>query len=210
MKRHSSFIKNIIMVVASALTLVAVSFAWFTSNFSTNLDTYKAVVAGETLKVDFYQADESGVYQPLAGGIELNEFVPGNYNKYRFLATTKTADKLKMSFSITGLPEDMPQELRESVCIKYSVYSTTKKTLADGTVSYTDKTMIAQSEQYVPLADLSEGTIFSSLLLGEYQKTASETFAIYYEIGLSEDAPATVSGLESSLGSIQISAQRIS
>ncbi|MBO5421446.1 MAG: hypothetical protein J6A67_05855 [Clostridia bacterium] len=210
MKKHSGFIKNIIMVVASALTLVAVSFAWFTNNFETNLDEYKAVVSGDVLKVDFYQADESGAYQPLAGDIELNEFVPGNYNKYKFLVTTKTADKLKMSFNIANLPEDIPQELSESVCIKYSVYSTTKKTLADGTVSYTDKTMIAQSEQYVPLADLSEGTIFSSLSLEEYQKKSGDVFAIYYEIGLSENAPASVSGLESSLGSIQINAQRIS
>ncbi len=209
MKKRSGFIKNIIMVVASALTLIAVSFAWFTSSFSTNLEQYKATIAGEAIKVDFYQADEQGEYQSLSGDIELKEFVPGSFNQYKFIVTTKTADKLKMKFSIDGLPEDMPQDLKDYVCIKYTMYTTQKKTLSDGTVSYTDQQLVTQSDGFVPLSALNEGRIFTDLSLANYQKTSSDTFAIYYEIGLSEDAPATVGGLESSLGSINVSAQRV-
>lgn len=208
MKKQTGFYKNIIMVVASALTLVAVSFAWFTSNFSTTLDQYEAAISGDSLKVDYYQADESGNYKPLDGNIDLNDFVPGNYNKYKFAITTKTADKLKMSFRISGIPEDMPQILKESVQIKYSLYSQ-KKSTYNGTVTYVDSVLIAQTEDYVPLSEISDGVIIDSLTLENYQKTSSDRFAIYYEIGLSESAPAEVSGLESDLGSIQISAQRI-
>lgn len=211
MKKHASLYKNIIMVVASALTLVAVSFAWFTTNFETNLDSYKGYISGETLKVDYFQLDETGVYQPLAGNIELEEFDPGEYNKYKFLITTKTADKLNMKFAIEGLPEDIPQELLDNVCIKYTMYTTKVTKKADGTVAYTDLILVSKSnDSYVPLSDLNDGVIFRNLSLAAYQKTAADTFTIYYEIGLSENAPSEISGLESSLGSIKISAQRIS
>lgn len=209
MKKRSGLIKNVIMVVASALTLVAVSFAWFTTNFSTNLNEYKASINGETLKVDFYQADDAGKYQPLPGNIELTDFVPGEYNKYKFEVTTKTADKLKMSFSIDDLPADMPAELMENVRIKYSVYKLKKQTSASGAVSYVNSTQIAYSDGYIKLSDLDEGTILKSLSLANHQSTNADKFAIYYEIGLYEGAPASIGGLESSLGSINISGQRI-
>ena len=211
MKKRSGLIKNVIMVVASALTLVAVSFAWFTTNFSTNLNEYKASINGETLKVDFYQADDAGKYQPLSGNIELTDFVPGEYNKYKFEVTTKTADKLRMSFSIDDLPADMPEELKKSVCIKYSVYKLRKQVSASGVVSYTNSTQIAQSKDYGPLTDIynNDGKIFSALSLANHQTTNADKFAIYYEIGLSEEASASIGGLESSLGSINISGQRI-
>ena len=208
MKKYSSLIKNLIMVVASALTLVAVSFAWFTSSFSTNLDQYEVAVGGDTIKVDYYQMDDAGAYQPLPGDIELNDFVPGKYNKYKFDITTKTSDKLNLKFEISGIPVDMPQELKDSVQIKYSIWSQKKQTTG-GTAAYVDSELISQSEDYVLLSKISDGVIINSLSLGNHQTTSSDRFAIYYEIGLSEDAPAEVSGLESSLGSIKISAQRI-
>ena len=208
MKKYSSLIKNLIMVVASALTLVAVSFAWFTSSFSTNLEQYKVSVGGDTIKVDYYQMDDAGVYQPLIGDIELNDFVPGKYNKYKFDITTKTSDKLNLKFEISGIPVDMPQELKDSVQIKYSIYSQKKRTTG-GTVTYVDSEFVSQSDGYTSLSEIADGIIIQSLSLGNYQKTSSDRFAIYYEIGLSENAPPEVSGLESSLGSVQISAQRI-
>lgn len=208
MKKYSSLIKNLIMVVASALTLVAVSFAWFTSSFSTNLEQYKVAVGGDTIKVDYYQMDDAGAYQPLIGDIELNDFVPGKYNKYKFDITTKTSDKLNLKFEISGIPVDMPQELKDSVQIKYSVWSQ-KKLTTDGTVSYVNSECISQPDNYASLSDINNGVIINSLSLGNHQTTASDKFAIYYEIGLSENAPPEVSGLESSLGSIKISAQRI-
>lgn len=209
MKKYSSLIKNLIMVAASALTLVAVSFAWFTSSFSTSVDSYRGYISGDTVSVDFYQTDGEDNYEPLSGDIKLEQFVPGEYNRYKFLITTKTSDKLNLKFEITGIPEDMPQELKESVQIKYSLYSQKKQTNADGTVTYVDSDMISQSEGYVLLSEIEDGVIIGSLSLEEYQKTSSDKFAIYYEIGLSENAPSSVNGLSSDLGQIQISAQRI-
>lgn len=209
MKGKFHFYKNIILVVASALTLVAVTFAWFSTSFSTNVEQFEAVVSGDVIGVTYYQADENNNYQPLSGDIELNDFVAGNYNKYKMVVKTRTADKLQMSFSIDGLSTDVPQVLAESVCIKYVLYSTTKSTAPDGSVTYTDAVAISYSNGYVPLSTLEDGKIFNNLSLSNYQTSASETFIIYYEIGLSETAPASLGGLESGLGSVRISAQRV-
>ena len=209
MKKKFSFYKNIIMVAASALTLVAVTFAWFTTSYDMSVNQFNAYITGDAIKVDFYQADENENYQPLSGNIELNSFVPGNYNKYKMVVTTKTADKLAMSFSIVDLPSDIPQDLADSVCIKYTVYQSSKVTAADGSVSYVDLKSIAQSDGYVPISALNDGKIIPSLSLANYQSTNADNFVIYYEIGLSEDAPATIGGLESSLGNIRVGAQRI-
>lgn len=209
MKGKFQFYKNIILVVASALTLVAVTFAWFTSNFSTNIDNYKGVVSGDAIKVDFYQPDEKGKLYQMSGNIELEEAVPGNYNSYKMLITTKTADKLMVSFAVDGLPEDMPQELKDYVCIKYSMYKTVVTKKDDGSITFTDKLLVSKSNDYVPLSALNNGSIFSGVSLANFQTKSGETFSINYEIGLSEDAPASLGGTESELGSIKISAQRI-
>ena len=209
MKGKFQFYKNIILVVASALTLVAVTFAWFSTSFTTNLDSFEAVVSGNAVKVDYYQEDENGQYQPLNGDIELEDFVPGNYNKYKIVVTTKTSDKLQLSFAIDGLPSDIPQELKDSVCIKYTMYTTNKGVGENGSDSYADAVAISWSNDFVPLSTLDNGTFFNNLLLSNYQQSASDVFVIYYEIGLSENAPATIGGMESDLGSIKISAQRV-
>lgn len=210
MKSKFQFYKNIILVVASALTLVAVTFAWFTSNFESEFTPINAVVSGDAVKVDFYEMDETqNDYVALTGDIELNEFVPGSYNQYKIVVTTKTADKLNLSFSIEGLPEDMPQELKDAVCIRYSLYSTRKSTSASGVVTYVNNEKIVESNSEVSLSDLTDGSVFSAINIGNYQQSAGDMFYLYYEIGLSQDSASTIGGLESELGSIKISAQRV-
>lgn len=209
MLKKFQFYKNIILVVASALTLVAVTFAWFSTSYNNSLDYIQAEIGGDIVNVEFYQADENEDYLPLEGNIELTDFVPGSYNKYKMIVTTKTADPLNMNFGISGLPEDMNEDLKASVCIKYSLMSATKQTAADGTVSYVDGTLISESNGYVPLSELTDGAIFSGISLENYQSTSADDFVIYYEIGLSEDSPSTIEGLSSSLGDVKISAQRI-
>lgn len=209
MKSKFQFYKNIILVVASALTLVAVSFAWFSTSFKTALPPIEAVVDGDVIAVDFYQLDDAGAYQPLTGDIELDDFVAGSYNKYKFDITTRTADKISLGFAIENLPADMPQELRDSVCIKYSLYKCVPSTADNGNITYNDSEKISESGDYVPLSEFVEGTVFSAISLSNYQTSSSDRFVIYYEIGLAEDSPSTISGLESSLGDIKLSAQRI-
>ena len=209
MLKRFQFYKNIILVVASALTLVAVTFAWFSTSYKNNLSAIQAEVGGDIVNVDFYQMDANGGYGELTGNIELKDFVPGNYNKYKMVVTTKTADPLSMNFGIVGLPEDMNADLKASVCIKYQLYSAAKQTAADGTVTYVDGTLVSESNGYVPLSELDNGAIFNAISLENYQSSSADSFVIYYEIGLSENSSSAIEGLASSLGDIKISAQRI-
>ena len=209
MLKKFQFYKNIILVVASALTLVAVTFAWFSSSYENNLSTIQAEVGGDIVNVDFYQMDANGDYGELTGNIELNDFIPGSYNKYKMVVTTKTADPLSMNFGIVGLPEDMNADLKASVCISYKLYSAAKQTAADGTVTYVDGTLVSESNGYVPLSELDNGAIFNAISLENYQSSSADSFVIYYEIVLSENGSSAIEGLSSSLGDIKISAQRI-
>lgn len=197
MKKHAGLIKNLIMVVASALTLVAVSFAWFTSNFKTNLDQYKVAVEGNPIKVDFYQLDENNEYKPLAGNIELNDFVPGEYNQYKLLVTTKTSDKLKMSFSIDGIPADIPQELKDNVCIKYSVQASGLRCLMSDSIC--DEVVVTKLVKTMSIEEMPEAWADIILQTKDYERFShveamqragfdvrcqAETMMKFYETGI--------------------------
>ena len=64
-----SFYKNIILVVASALTLVAVTFAWFSVAYVNDISGIQASVSGDLIKVDFYEQNDDGEYTALTDDI---------------------------------------------------------------------------------------------------------------------------------------------
>ncbi len=212
MKKNFQFYKNIILVVASALTLIAVTFAWFAVSYENLAPQINASVSGDAslINVAFYQQDENKDFIPLQGDIELENFTPGSYNRYKMLITTKTTDKLQLKFAVENLPEDIPEDLKSSICIKYSLHSSVKNTAADGTVTYEGDKLISVTNGYVPLSEIKDGIFFNKISLANYQISSEDTFILYYEIGLSEDSPLTIADAKSSLGRIKISAQRAS
>ncbi|MBR5262709.1 MAG: hypothetical protein IKV49_02690 [Clostridia bacterium] len=209
MKNKFQFYKNIILLVASALTLVAVTFAWFNVTYDNEVSLIETSIGGDILDVDFYIADAEDNYSPLEGDIVLSDFVAGSYNKYMMVVSTKTADPLKMNFGIVGLPEDINTELSEAVTIRYALMTAKETVTAGGEISYSGETAISESTGYVPISELSDGIIFRDILLSDYQTSAGDKFVIYYEIGLSETSSSSIGGLSSDLGSIKVSAQRV-
>lgn len=207
MKRNVQLYKNIILVLASALTLIAVTFAWFTTSYDGGIAPINSAVGSSLINVRFYEADDAGKYQPLNGDIALTDCVAGTFKQYKMIVTTTTPSALKMNFGITELPSDMPNALKDAVCIKYTVKKTTKSTAPDGTETYTDGVTIQQSTGEIPLSELKNGSIFEALPLQSYQSTSSDNFVIYYEIGLSENSQSAVEGMQSSLGNVRVSAQ---
>lgn len=208
MKHKFQVYKNLILVVASALTLIAVTFAWFSTSNSGLLSTIKNEVANNLVNVSFYESNGAEGYNELDGEITLDDCVAGNYKQYRMIIQTNTADKMKINFSIDGLPSNMPAALKNSVCIKYEMKKASRSE-QNGVISYTDGDTISASNGYVPLSGLSEGVIFSGISLSDYQSSKNDFFVIYYEIGLSENSPTSIEGLSSSLGNVSISAQTI-
>ncbi len=61
MKKEFAFIKNLILAVASALTLIAVSFAWFSNSSENFVPSIKGEVVSPTYEsVAYYEADNNG------------------------------------------------------------------------------------------------------------------------------------------------------
>ena len=209
MKKEFAFIKNLILAVASALTLIAVSFAWFSSSSENFVPSIKGEVVSPTYaSVAYYEADNNGNYSRLTGNIELKNWSSGSFKKYKMILTTATDEKLKLSMSINELPSNMNSDLKKSVQVKYNVYKATK-TMKNGVMTFNDGALLFSSD-YMSLADLSNGKIFDGRSLADSQTEKNDVYIIYYEIGLSGDSPSSIEGLSSSLGTLQISVQPVS
>lgn len=209
MKKEFAFIKNLILAVASALTLIAVSFAWFSNSSENFVPSIKGEVVSPTYaSVAYYEADNNGNYSRLTGNIELKNWSSGSFKKYKMILTTATDEKLKLSMSINELPSNMNSDLKKSVQVKYNVYKATK-TMKNGVMTFNDGALLFSSD-YMSLADLSNGKIFDGRSLADSQMEKNDVYIIYYEIGLSADSPSSIEGLSSSLGTLQISVQPVS
>ena len=209
MKKEFAFIKNLILAVASALTLIAVSFAWFSNSSENFVPSIKGEVVSPTYaSVAYYEADNNGNYSRLTGNIELKNWSSGSFKKYKRILTTATDEKLKLSMSINELPSNMNSDLKKSVQVKYNVYKATK-TMKNGVMTFNDGALLFSSD-YMSLADLSNGKIFDGRSLADSQTEKNDVYIIYYEIGLSADSPSSIEGLSSSLGTLQISVQPVS
>ena len=209
MKKEFAFIKNLILAVASALTLIAVSFAWFSNSSENFVPSIKGEVVSPTYaSVAYYEADKNGNYSRLTGNIELKNWSSGSFKKYKMILTTATDEKLKLSMSINELPSNMNSDLKKSVQVKYNVYKATK-TMKNGVMTFNDGALLFSSD-YMSLADLSNGKIFDGRSLADSQTGKNDVYIIYYEIGLSADSPSSIEGLSSSLGTLQISVQPVS
>lgn len=209
MKKEFAFIKNLILAVASALTLIAVSFAWFSNSSENFVPSIKGEVVSPTYaSVAYYEADNNGNYSRLTGNIELKNWSSGSFKKYKMILTTATDEKLKLSMSINELPSNMNSDLKKSVQVKYNVYKATK-TMKNGVMTFNDGALLFSSD-YMSLADLSNGKIFDGRSLADSQTEKNDVYIIYYEIGLSADSPSSIEGISSSLGTLQISVQPVS
>lgn len=201
MKSRFQFYKNIILVVASALTLVAVTFAWFNIYDNNGVSKISRSIGAELINVDFYEK-KGTAFDKMDGDISL-KFDSGDSSEYKMIITTFTEDDLKLAFAIDDLT-DVDANLKNSVEIRYSLYKATKN--SDGT--FTEDELINSSNDFVPLSTCvgSDSTVFS-LLLGEYQNTDKDYFVMHYEIRLSDAAASEVQGTDSDLGSVRFSAQ---
>lgn len=208
MKERFQFYKNIILVVASALTLVAVTFAWFSTPFASNVPSFKAEVDSELINVQFYESLNNGTtYQKMDSSTDISvSGVAGTFEKYKFIVKTTSAEKMNLTMCIDDLPSEMNADLKDAVCIKYEMYTATK----DSSGNITQGSLITSStgtDGYVSLSDITSGVIFNDYSIADYQQTKNDYFVIYYEIGISENASTSIQGLSSDLGSIRLSAQ---
>lgn len=211
MNKSYRTIKTLILVLASALTLVAVTFAWFSLSKEGLLPMITKKVTGGLVNITFQQTLDDTTYQTLTGDIDLSDCTAGQFNKYRLIITTNTADKIKLNFSIDDLPTDLPQALKDSVKIKYTLKKASKSVGSDGKTVYTDGDTILAStgiDGYVSLSEITDSTVFN-VDISSYQTAVGDCFILYYEIGLGQDSPSTIQNKSAELGSVNIVAQLV-
>lgn len=201
MKEKFQFYKNIILVVASALTLVAVTFAWFSTPNTNSVPAIQSSVGNELINVAFFEETATNTYTRMTGDIELDNIVSGSHSKYKMAVTTLTEQPLNLSLSIDGL-SSVATDFKNSIEVKYSVYKAVKN--ANGTFSETGGA-IYQSGNYVKLSELANGVVFNRLLTS-YQSSDRDYFIIQYEIGIADNATG-IQGKSSNLGNVKVSAQ---
>ena len=110
MKNNFSTIKNLILLIASALTLVAVTFAWYAVSNQGSLSIFTGKVDGSTLSVTYCESSDNGAtYNALTGDLEMNNMVEGQKKMYRIDVKTfpDVPVKLVMSFDYLVSTNDL-------------------------------------------------------------------------------------------------------
>ncbi|MBQ8228300.1 MAG: hypothetical protein IJZ88_04730 [Clostridia bacterium] len=104
MKKNFSTVKNFILLIASALTLVAVTFAWYAVTNQGSLSMFTGKVNGSTLSVTYNESTDGGVtYQALEGDLEMENMVEGQKKMYRIDVKTFPDVPIKLAMSFEGL-----------------------------------------------------------------------------------------------------------
>ena len=103
MKKDFSTVKNIILLIASALTLVAVTFAWYAVNERGALSILSNKVNGSTLSVDYYESDDGVTYKTLTSDLNMDNMYEGKTKYYRIDVKTFPDVPIKIIMSFDGL-----------------------------------------------------------------------------------------------------------
>lgn len=104
MKKDFSTVKNIILLIASALTLVAVTFAWYAVNERGALSILSNKVNGSTLSVVYNESDDDGVtYDTLTSDLNMDNMYEGKTKYYRIDVKTFPDVPIRIIMSFDGL-----------------------------------------------------------------------------------------------------------
>lgn len=192
MKRDFKTIKNIILLIASALTLVAVTFSWFSMSKKVGNFTIDQSVSGATLSVQYYKSDDGSSYTKLDGDISMDNMYEGKTAYYRMDVKTFKKLPIKLVMSFEGLTSS--NTTARYVYFDYKVVcNSTSETISEGS----GLKMSDYVSTNVFVADVSA-----------LQKNDYTDFSVYYNVYVvtgGEDISGTAS-----LGEVKLTGQQIS
>lgn len=200
MFKKFSFYKTILLALASAVTLISVSFAWFTNPTQVDMGALSSYRLSDSISVTFYKEDSEnpGRYD-LCSGDFVSSFEPsGGSVNYKIIVKKSSSDSINLKLNLLGIG-DISSELKNNVYIDYKLYVVTDN--GDGT--YTDKTFKSGttegfSEEKL-IANIGDGNILSASLDDGLERT----YAIYYTVSLKSSAEVSnVTG--GNLGQLQV------
>lgn len=192
MKNNFSAIKNLILVIASALTLVAVTFAWYAVTNQSALSVFTGKVNGSTLSVTYHESDDNGVtYRVLEDDLEMKNMVEGQKKMYRIDVKTFPDVPIKLVMSFENLVST--NDLLPYVYFDYKIVCQSSGEEIES------KTSLKMSEYTV-------SNVFAKDI-SDFQNEGNNDFSIYYDVYVitGEDV---VSGA-AELGDVKIQGQQV-
>jgi len=183
MMNKFSFYKTIVLALASAVTLIAVSFAWFSTTNKNEIGALANYSIGDSvINVSYYKLEGTN-YVPYEDDFTVSFDPAGGTVTYKMIVTKSTSDNMNLNVKIVGL-DKIDSTLKNNIYIDYSLYSETDN--GDGT--YTDKSVLIKSADGYSddklLSNMASENIFTSPI----NVSGTKTYAIYYTIGLKEEA----------------------
>ena len=192
MKNNFSTVKNLILLIASALTLVAVTFAWYAVSNQGSLSVFMGKVDGSTLSVTYYEsADNGATYNLLQGDLEMNNMVEGQKKMYRIDVKTFPDVPIKLVMSFDNLVST--NDLLPYVYFDYRIVCN-----ATG-VELDSRTSLKMSEYTVSNVFAQDVSI--------NQSAGNNDFSIYYDVYVITGGNAVEGAAE--LGDVKIQGQQV-
>lgn len=192
MKNNFSTIKNLILLIASALTLVAVTFAWYAVSNQGSLSIFTGKVDGSTLSVTYCEsADNGATYNALTGDLEMNNMVEGQKKMYRIDIKTFPDVPVKLVMSFDNLIST--NDLLPYVYFDYKIVCNATGAELDS------RTALKMSEYTV-------SNVFAQDV-SAYQNDGNNDYSIYYDVYVIT-GEEIVSG-SAELGEVKIQGQQV-
>ncbi len=192
MKKDFRTIKNIILLIASALTLVAVTFSWFSLSKVAGNFTLNPNVSGSTLSVKYYESKDNGVnYTKLDGDLAMDNMSQGQVAHYRMDVKTYKDALIKLVMSFDGLTNS-------NTTAKYVYFDYKVVCKATGDV-------IGNGEK-CKMSDYTSSNVFACDL-SAHQKNGYYDFYVYYDVYIISDG-TDISG-SASLGEVKLTGQQV-
>ncbi len=193
MKKNFSTVKNLILLIASALTLVAVTFAWYAVTNQGAISSFFGKVDGSTLSVTYHESVDNGnTYKELLGDIEMENVVEGQKKMYRIDVKTFPDVPIKLVMAFENLVST--NDLLPYVYFDYKIVcNSTDAELESGTG--------------LKMSEYTVSNVFA-FDISSFQLNGNNDYSIYYDVYVIT-GDETVSGA-AELGNVKIQGQQIS
>lgn len=166
MKKKFSTIKNIILLIASAVTLVAVTFAWYSVADQSVVSSFDSNVAGSTLAVKYYKSSNGSDFTETKEDFNMVNMYAGSESYYRMDVTTFKNSPIKLVMSFDNLSAS--NALANYVYFDYRV-------VCKGTGA-----VVAQGSNQ-KMADFAARNVFAANVY-TYQNQGYNEFSVYYTV----------------------------
>ena len=192
MKKDFKTIKNLILLIASALTLVAVTFAWYSLSRSVGASKFDSNVSGSTIAVKYFESvDDGATYKELSGDLNMSDMIAGKIARYRMDVKTFKEIPIRVVMSFDGLSG--AGSVAQYVYFDYEMRTQNGDVINHG--------------EGLRLSDYTSGSVFAQDV-SSYQKNGINDFCLYYDVYLVTEGEVISGNI--SLGEVKLAGQQLS